>query len=161
MTLRALSLEGGKESPTPRVLFGRWRPSPREPRGLPAGRRCEGPTPPASALAPQRQPAGATASCERRRPKLRKHMWRNRHKAAVAAPGGPQAAWDADSSEHRRGQGYVNRRSKPKPRWPFSVINVRPLCATAFRPPSSLSSLGFTGTQEETHPCGFGGLSFS
>lgn len=75
-------------------------------------------------------------------------------------PGGPQAAWDADSSERCRGQGYVNRRSKPKSRWPFSVINVCPLCATALRPPSSLPSLGFTGTREETHPCGFGGLSF-
>lgn len=159
MTLRALSLEGAKENPSTEYCLedGGLRSC----AGSLQGADVRGPLlqqvpllPSASPPGPRRPASGGGQSCtntcggtDTRRP--------------LRPPGGPQAAWDTDSSERRRGQGCVNRRSKPQPRWPFSVMNVRPPCATAVRPPPSLPSLGFKRTREETPLCGFGGLSFS
>ena len=91
MTLNALKFERKEEKKHhPRVLFRIVEVDSDEQPRLPAGHRCEGPTPRASALATQREPARATESRERRRRKLHKHMQREQAQGVMRAPGRPQ-----------------------------------------------------------------------
>lgn len=102
MTLNALKFERKEEKKHhPRVLFRIVEVDSDEQPRLPAGHRCEGPPPQASALATQREPAKATESRERRRRKLQKHMQREQAQGGDAGPRtsprlqGTQIPWDA------------------------------------------------------------------
>lgn len=101
MTLSALKFERKEEKEHPGVLCTAVEVDSDEQPRLPAGRRCEGPTARASALATQREPARATEPRERRRRKLHKHRQREQAQGGDAGPRtsprlqGTQIPWNA------------------------------------------------------------------